>query len=162
MTDKIYPKTIRELLSLPVESCEIDCEVFMHSRLKFFPKHVDDDNFGCTFHSDKCDESGRLVTHWLKDFDFDGRRVYQYAYVTLDNEPKFIFYRYGRDGCDGYGITFIGKDARKEVEAFLDDFMTYDDIYYLTQDNVVELDTEISDGYTLMYGYDILSEFKHW
>lgn len=154
-----FPKTIRELLALEPDRISYDSyEIgdLWGYHLNFFPEVHD--AYGHDF--DRIDEEKRIKITFLKDYCFDGRRTYTLAFVSVDDEPKIIYYRYGRDGCDGYGYYSIGENGWSDLNKVLLSYCERgnDDCSHI----VYNLDDEISSSFTDFYGYNITSDFQPW
>lgn len=152
------PKTIQELVEWPVERSTaswFDFQEITNTTMNFFPILED----AIDFDGDAFDIEERFRINYLKDYCFDGRRTYTFAYITLDDEPAMIFYRAGREGMDHYGFWSIGK-GWYNIQDALKTYCEFDD-----KDNgikEVNMDDEIAEDFTQVYGYNLLSEFKPW
>ena len=145
-----------ELFTLPVQRTTNDllciCSSFGHSQGNFLPEIIPDWIDTPELISD------RAEVRFLKDWNFDGRRVWILATVWLDENPVMILQSAGREGRD-HSKRFIVDEVQfielcEHVQSMLP--IAYDG------NDLTGFHDEMGDVLTDFYGYKLGGMFKQY
>lgn len=110
----------KELMDYPVEKVEKDCNVLFG----YYYNHVDGiDRWSL---NEDFQNQDKIKIHYLKDFCFDGRRVWQLYYVTFEDSLVMFCKNAGREGDDHSGKAVINSDVYIEMLKYIKSFEKID------------------------------------
>lgn len=141
-----------ELLKMPVQYVDNDAYILTG----FYYTHLDyiDDLYSL---DESFREQTRISIHYLKDFCFDGRRVWRLYYVKFDGQLVMICKNAGREGDDHYGHKIFNKDVYLEMLRFIKSFEFSDDTEY----HVACLDDDATE-FESFYGNSLSGVFSSY
>jgi hypothetical protein len=142
----------KELLDYPVESVDNDAYVLVG----FYYNHLQgmDDLYSL---DDSFKAQDRISIHYLKDFCFDGRRVWRLYYVKFDGQLVMICKNAGRDGDDHHGNKIFNTEAYSAMIRYIKSFETVDDCDQMA----ATLEDDASE-FVSFYGNSLGSYFERY
>lgn len=145
-------KTFVDLLELPVEEIHCDLEwmsgcYFNHFHTGHKPNDFLDgiDQFYIQNMKQKDDnewmkDQDRITFHVIKNFNYDGRRVWSLFVVRFDNKVTMVCKNAGREGDDHWGNVILDPVAYGDMHSYITD-----DYIVIYQDCVKTLSDDASD-----------------
>lgn len=105
------------------------------------------------------DSANRIAIHYYKDFDYDGRRVWQLAAVKFDGKFVMIIQNAGREGDDWSKRFITDNYAYADMVRYIATLLPPGEDR--SQDDIVDSDEEIK-GLTCFYGGDLDGHFERY
>ena len=141
----------KELLDYPVEKVETDCRVlFGH-----YYNHVDGlDRWSL---KDDFENQDKIKIHYLKDFCFDGRRVWKLYYVTFEDDVVMFCKNAGREGDDHHGKAILNTDLYFSMLGYIKSFeqVGFEVNYTFKLEDA-------ADDFVYFYNNHLTDTFTHW
>ena len=144
--------TPNEMYALEPESVTKDIGILVGYGYNHIPEISFD--FGCEI---ELESNQRVEVRYLKDFCFDGRRVWILASVWFDGKPVMIIQNAGREGSDHERRFLTDTSTYKEMVGYIQSLLSS-----VTEDDLVitDPDSEVPD-LDKFYGHSLSSEFRY-
>lgn len=110
-----------DLLQYPIERESYDFLQLIGYTYNHVPE-IDQYDFMGGIDYNAIGEQRRIKIHFLKDHCFDGRRVWQLYYVTIDDNLVMFCSNAGREGDDHYSRRIFDKDSYLELVKYMKSF----------------------------------------
>ena len=154
-------KTFNDLLALPIESTHNDItwladSYYIHYHILPFKHCYEIETY--EFYTSKfideefVSKQNRIKIKVLKDFNFDGRRIWRLFYVEFDNVPVMFCRNAGREGDDSFDNVIINTKIYKQMHNYIFGNMKI----HFRKDKIVESNSN-ANSFIDFYGHNLLS-----
>lgn len=108
--------TPRQIYEMPAERVDTDLAHLFGCYYNHLPEAGDKSDISSWIHGIKQE---RVSIRFIKDFCFDGRRVWQLAVVVFDGQPVMITQNAGREGDDHAARFITDMDGVMRMAQFI-------------------------------------------
>lgn len=154
-------KTFNDLLDLPIESTHKNIKwladsYYIHYHILPFEHNYEDGMY--EFYTSKfIDESfvnnqDRIKIKVLKDFNFDGRRIWRLFYVEFNDIPVMFCKNAGREGDDHFDNAIINLEVYIQMHKYIFGNMKI----HLRVDKIVGINKD-ANSFISFYHHNLLS-----